>query len=104
MGTEKMVVVVEVETAYTPVCITAKEARAMADQKLHADGQRIFKTIIEQIPEYAKQGNLRHDFRIDGRFAPYSEQTAVVLLEQLGYRVKIVHTTTPNLTWYEVQW
>lgn len=104
MGTEKMVVVVEVETTSEPAHMNAKEARAIADKKLRAIGKSIFETIIEKIPKYASEGKLKHDFRIEGQFSITSEQTAVVLLEQLGYKVKIVRTGSSIVNWYEVQW
>ena len=104
MGTEKMVVVVEVETASEPAYISAKEARTIAEAKRQADGRKIFESIIEAIPGYAKAGDMKHSFRIDGDFTISTEQTAVVLLEQLGYKVKITRTSTRTFNWYDVQW
>ena len=104
MGTEKMVVVVEVETVSEPTHMSAKEARAIAEQKHKTDGHAIFNSIINEIPEYAKKGDVEHSFRIDGTFSGFAEQTAVVLLEQLGYRIKVNHYSNPTIRWYEVKW
>lgn len=103
MGTEKMsVVVVEVET--TSDYMSAKQARAIAEAKRQADGRKIFESIVEAIPDYAKAGDMKHSFRIDGDFTISAEQTAVVLLEQLGYTVKIVRSSSRTVNWYDVQW
>ena len=104
MGTEKMVVVVEVETTSESAYMSAQQARTIAEAKCQADGRKIFESIIEAIPGYAKTGDMKHSFRIDGDFTISAEQTAVVLLEQLGYKVKITRTSTRIFNWYDVQW
>lgn len=101
MGTEKVVVFVEVESS-TPAYMSAQEARAVAEQKLKADAQSIFENLVSRIPEYARKGEMRHNFRIDGYYATFSEQTAVVLLEQLGYKVKT--SSGAGYCWYDISW
>lgn len=86
MGTEKMVVVVEVETA--PKYLTAQQARALADAERRNEAESIFANLMPRIEERAKGGWYSGSFRVDGNFFGSSTEVVCKRLESLGYTAK----------------
>ena len=86
MGTEKMVVVVEVET--TTKHLTAQQARALADVERKNETDSIFTNLMPRIEERAKGGWYSGSFRVEGNFFTSSIDTVCKRLESLGYTAK----------------
>ena len=86
MGTEKMVVVVEVET--TAKHLTAQQARALADAERENEAESIFANLMPRIEERAMGGWYSSSFRVDGNFFGSSVEVVCKRLETLGYTAK----------------
>ena len=86
MGTEKMVVVVEVETA--PKYLTAQQARVLADAERKNETESIFANLMPRLEERAKGGWYSGSFRVEGNFFTSSTDTVCKRLESLGYTAK----------------
>lgn len=82
---EKIVVVVEVEVAPTP--LTAQEARRLAMVERSKEVDKIFPIALEHIREKAEEGNLSCYFQYSTNFGVDTRPALARKLEALGYKV-----------------
>ena len=85
MGTEKMVVVVEVET--TPSLMTAKEARSLAMAERSKEVDKVLPKVLDHIRKMAEGGNLTCYFKYATSYGGDTRPAVAKRLEALGYKV-----------------
>ena len=83
MGTEKMVVVVEVET--TSEYLTAKQAKALAMAKRREEMEQTLPGLINYIRQNAEAGWMKAIYKIKISY-PESRSQICEKLKQLGYK------------------
>ena len=83
MGTEKMVVVVEVET--TSEYLTAKQAKAIAMAKRQEEVEQIFPGLMNYVRQNAEAGWMKAIYKIKISY-PESRSQICEQLKRLGYK------------------
>ena len=101
MGTEKMVVVVEVET--TSGSLTAQQARALATAKRTSETEKMFENLMPRIEAKARNGCYSGKFRVEGDFYISASDEVCKRLVSLGYVAKRTGSYT-TYTDFEISW
>lgn len=83
---EKVVVVVEVETVSEPL-LTAAQARKLAVAERRKEADKVFSAILEYIRQHAEGGNLSCLYKCTCHFGADTRPEVSRRLESLGYKV-----------------